>query len=97
MGLDTFRQIQGASVGSPPAPVLLCVGCSGTEYMTIKSFRAQLTDAGLLHSFIMRRSELQTYRTKLMFQLDFYGLPIEMEHVPGEELLGSITSTVQGR
>ena len=31
-----------------------------------------------------------------MFRLDFYGLPIELEHVPGEELLGSITSTQQG-
>ena len=33
---------------------------------------------------------------RLLVQLDFYGLPIELEHVPGEELLGSITSTVQG-
>ena len=35
---------------------------------------------------------------KLLLRLGFYGLPIELEHVPGpgEELLGSITSTTQG-
>ena len=44
----------------------------------------------------MRRSKLCTDWTKLLFRLDFYGLPIELEHVPGEELLGSITSTQQG-
>ena len=74
------------------------------EYLTIKSLRTHVLDAELLRSFryadnrcfFLRRSELQTDWAKLLFQLDFYGLPIELEYVPGEQLLGSITSTQQG-
>ena len=46
--------------------------------------------------FFLCRSELQTDWASLLFRLDFYGLPIELEHVPGEELLRSITSMQQG-
>ena len=74
------------------------------EYLTIQSLRTHLADAGLLRSFrhadnrcfCLRRSELRTDWARLLFRLDLYGWRIELEHVPGEELLGSITSTQQG-
>ena len=104
VGLDTYCQIQGACMGSPLAPVLCAMGAAEQEYLTIKSLRAHLLDAGLLRSsryadnrcFFLRSSELQVDWARLRFRLDFYGLPIELEYVPGEELLGSITSTQQG-
>ena len=104
VGLDTYCQNQGACVGSPLAPVLCALVAAEQEFLTIRSLRTHLADAGLLRSFryadnrcfFLRRSELQTEWTNLLFRLDFYGLPIELEQVPGEELLGSITSTQQG-
>ena len=104
VGLDTYCQIQGACIGSPLAPVLCAMVAAEQEYLTIKCLCTHPLDAGLLRSFryednrcfFFRRSELQTDWARLLFQLDFYGLPIELEYVPGEELLGSITSTQQG-
>ena len=104
VGLDTYCQVQGACMGSPMAPVLCALVAAEQEFLTIRSLRTHLADAGLLRSFryadnrclFLRRSELQTEWARLLFRLDFYGLPIELEHVPGEELLGSITSTQQG-
>ena len=104
VGLGTYCQIQGACMGSPLAPVLCALVAAEQEFLTICSLRTHLADAGLLRSFryadnqcfFLRRSELQTEWTNLLFRLDFYGLPIELEQVPGEELLGSITSTQQG-
>ena len=96
--LDTYCQIQGACMGSPLAPVLCALVAAEQEFLTIRSSRTHLAGAGLLRSFRYadNRCELQTEWTRLLFRLDFYGLPIELEHVPGEELLGSITSTQQG-
>ena len=90
-------------MGSPLAPVLCALVAAEQEFLTIRSLRAHLADAGLLRSFryadnrcfFLRRSELRTDWTRLLFRLDFYGLPIELENVPGEELLGSIASTQQ--
>ena len=104
VGLDTYCQIQGACMGSPLAPVLCALVAAEQEFLTIRSLRTHLADAGLLRSFryadnrcfFLRRSELQTAWAKLFFRLDFYGLPIELEQVRGEELLGSITSAQQG-
>ena len=104
VGLDTYCQIQGACMGSPLAPVLCALVAAEQEFLMIRSLRTHLADAGLLRSvryadnrcFFLRRAELQTEWTNLLFRLDFYGLPIELEQVPGEELVGSITSTQQG-
>ena len=104
VGLDTYCQIKGACVGSPLAPVVCALVAVEQEFLTIGSLRTHLADAGLLRSFrcadnrcfFLRRSELQTDWARLLFRLDFYGLPIELEHVPGQELLGSIASTQQG-
>ena len=104
VGMDTFCQIQGACMGSPLAPVLCAMVAAEQEYSTIRSLRTQLEDAGLLRRFryadnrcfFLRQSECHTDWTCLFLRLDFYGLPIELEHVPGEELLGSITSATQG-
>ena len=103
VGLDTYCQIQGACMGSLLAPVLCALVAAEQKFLTTRSLRTHLADAGLLRSFryadnrcfFLRRSELQTERARLLFRLDFYGLPIELEHVPGEELLRSITSTQQ--
>ena len=91
-------------MGSPLTPVLCALVAAEQEFLMIRSLRTHLADAGLLRSvryadnrcFFLRRAELQTEWTNLLFRLDFYGLPIELEQVPGEELLGSITSTQQG-
>ena len=90
-------------MGSPLAPVLCALVAAEQEFLTIRSLCTHLADAGLLNSFryadnrcfFLRRSQVQTDWARLLFRLDFYGLPIELEHVPGEELLGSITSTQQ--
>ena len=104
VGLDTYCQIQGACMGSPLAPVLCALVAAEQEFLTLRRLRTHLADAGLLNSFryadnrcfFLHRSQVQTDWARLLFRLDFYGLPIELEHVPGEELLGSITSTQQG-
>ena len=104
VGQDTFRQIQGASMGSPLAPVLCSLVAAEQEFLLIHSFRQQLHAAGLLRAFrfadnrcfFLRQSEMHTDWATMTLQLAFYGLPIELEHVPGEQLLGSITSTIQG-
>ena len=104
MGMDTFCQIQGACMGSPLAPVLCAMVAAEQEFLTIRSLRTQLDDAGLLRSFryadnrcfFLRRAECHTDWACLFLRLDFYGLPIELELVPGEELLGSTTSVTQG-
>ena len=104
VGMDTFCQIQGACMGSPLAPVLCAMVAAEQEFLTIRSLRTQLDDAGLLRSFryadnrcfFLRRAECYTDWACLFLRLDFYGLPIELELVPGEELLGSTTSVTQG-
>ena len=104
VALGTYCQIQEACMGSPLAPVLCALVAAEQEFLMIRSLRTHLVDAGLLRSFryadnrcfFLRRSELQTDWARLLFRLDFYGLPMELEHVPGQELLGSITSTQQG-
>ncbi|CAE7209145.1 unnamed protein product [Symbiodinium sp. KB8] len=104
VGMDTFCQIQGACMGSPLAPVLCAMVAAEQEFLTIRSLRTQLDDAGLLRifryadnrCFFLRRAECHTDWACLFLRLDFYGLPIELELVPGEELLGSTTSVTQG-
>ena len=104
VGQASFRQIQGASMGSPLAPVLCFLVAAEQELLLIRSFRQQLHEAGLLRAFryadnrcfFLRQSEMHTDWATMTLQLAFYGLPIELEHVPGEQLLGSTTSTVQG-
>ena len=91
-------------MGSPLAPVLCSLVAAEREFLLIHTFRQQLHAAGLLRAFryadnrcfFLRSSELHTDWTELILQLAFYGLPIELEHVPGEQLLGSTTSTIQG-
>ena len=51
VGKDTFRQIQGASMGSPLAPVLCSLVAAEQEFLLIHSFRQQLHAAGLLRAF----------------------------------------------
>ena len=84
VGLDTYCQTQGACMGSPLAPVLCVLVAAEQEYLTIQSLRIRLADAGLLRSFryadnrcfFLRHSELRTDWARLLFQLDFYGLPM---------------------
>ena len=86
VGLDTYCQIQGACMGSPLAPQFF------VQWLQ-QSLRVHILDAGLLRSFryadtrcfFLRRSELQADWATLLLRLDFYGLPIELEHVPGYE------------
>ena len=51
VGLDTYCQIQGACMGSPLAPVLCALVAAEQEFLTIRSLRTHLADAGLLRSF----------------------------------------------
>ena len=51
VGRDTFCQIQGASMGSPLAPVLCSLVAAEQEFLLIRSFRQQLHAAGLLRAF----------------------------------------------
>ena len=96
VGMDTFCQIRGACMGSPLAPVLCAMVAAEQEFLTVRSLRTQLDDAGLRRSFryadnrcfFLRRAECYTDWACLFLRLDFYGLPIELEQVPGEELLG---------
>ena len=78
-------------MGSPLAPVLCAMVAAEQEYLTIHSEAPSQLHYADNRCFFLRRSELQTDWARLLF----YGLPIELQYVPGEDLLGSITSTQQ--
>ena len=58
VGLGTYCQIQGACVGSPLAPVLCALVAAEQEFLTIRSLRAHLADAGLLRFHVRRQPML---------------------------------------
>ena len=103
-GRDTFRQVQGACMGSPLAPVLCSIVAAEQEFVFRQSFTSQLQDAGLLRGFryadnrcfFLRESECATAWARLALPLEFYEAPILLEDVPGEKLLGTTTSVAQG-
>ncbi|CAE7240415.1 AMY1.1, partial [Symbiodinium sp. CCMP2592] len=103
-GIHTFKQIQGASMGSALAPVLCTLVASTTEFLWLRNFRTILNNIGFqtaaryadnrvfhLHSGIQRNPWLQ-----LLFHLEFYGSPIILEDVLTETFLGTTCSNVQG-
>ena len=103
-GSHAFRQIQGAAMGSAFAPVLCTMVANTTELITLKHFRESLRSSGLLSGFRYADNRAFLLSTlnqgndwrRLLLSLEFYGLPILLENVPGEELLGTTCSTQQG-
>ena len=102
-GRYTFRQIQGASMGSAVAPVLCTLVANTTEFILLKNFRECLLTSGMLTGFryadnraflLSSFSRYNDWRL-LCLNLGFYGEPILLEHVSGEELLGTICSVPQ--
>ena len=98
-GAFTFRQIQGASMGSALAPVLCTLVASTTQFLWLRNFRNTLFKLGLgtavryadksaflFHEGLRRNSWTQ----------EFYGPPILLEYVHEEKFLGTICSVVQG-
>ena len=75
-----------------------------TEFITLKHFRESLRSSGLLSGFRYADNRAFLLSTlnqgndwrRLLLNLEFYGLPILLENVPGEELLGTTCSTQQG-
>ena len=98
--LSDTRGLRGITVGT----CSLCIGRSRTGISEDPELTYPPCRCRFATQFQVRGQPmlfLAPFRTpdrlgKITFQLEFYGLPIELEHVPGEELLGSITSTQQG-
>ena len=103
-GAFTFRQIQGASMGSALAPVLCTPVASTTELLWLRNFRNILFKIGFctavrhadnraspFHEGLRRNSW-----TQLLLNLEFYGPPILLEYVHEEKFLGTVCSVVQG-
>ena len=91
-------------MGSAFAPVLCAMVANTTEFIMLKHCRESLRSSGLLSGFRYadhRAFLLSTLNRgndwrRLLLNLEFYGLPILLENVPGEELLGVTCSTQQG-
>ena len=103
-GTFTFKQIQGASVGSALAPVLCTLVASTAEFLWLHNFRNVLLNIGL-HT-AARYAENRAFHfhtgirhnpwTQLLLHLEFYGAPILLEDDPEEKFLGTICSVTQG-
>ena len=103
-GHFTFRQIQGASMGSALAPVLCTLAASTTEYIWLRSFRVFVHNIGLStamryadnRAFLFHSGILRNPWSRLLLNLEFYGAPILLEDVLEETFLGTTCSVVQG-
>eukprot|EP00439_Symbiodinium_sp_Y106_P067317 s4835_g11.t1 len=103
-GAFTFRQIQGASMGSALAPVLCTLVASTTEFLRLRNFRNILFNIGLCtavryadnRAFHFHEGLRRNSWTQLFLNLEFYGSPILLEYVHEEKFLGTVCSVVQG-
>ena len=104
-GAFTFRQIQGASMGSALAPVVCTLMTSRTEFLWLRNFRKLLLNIGLLSTavrcadngaFHFHKGLRRNLWTQLLLNLEFYGSPILLEYVHKEKFLGTICSMAQG-
>ena len=103
-GAFTFRQIQGASMGSALAPVLCTLVASTTEFLWLRNFRNTLFNIGLCttvryadnRAFHFHEGLRRNSWTQLLLNLEFYGPPILLEYVHEEKFLGTVCSVVQG-
>ena len=105
-GTFTFKQIQGASMGSALAPALCTLVASTTEFLWLHNFRNVLLNIGL-HTAV-RYADNRAFHlnfhtgirhnawTQLLLHLEFYGAPILLEDVPEEKFLGTTCSVTQG-
>ena len=101
-GRFTFKQIQGASMGSALAPVSCTLVASATEFLWLHD---ALLNIGL-HTAV-RYADNRAFHfhtgirrnpwTQLLLNLEFYGAPILLEDVPEEKFLGTICSVTQGK
>ena len=69
-------------MGSPLAPVLCALVAAEPECLTIRSLRTVLQRQVCFAVSGMQITAAEW--TNLLFRLDFYGLPIELEQVPGK-------------
>ena len=96
-GTFTFKQIQGASMGSALAPVLCTLVASTTEFLWLPNFRNVLLNIGL-HTAV-RYADHRAFHfhtgirrnpwTRLLLHLEFYGAPMLLEDVSEEKFLGN--------
>ena len=101
-GAFTFKQIQGASMGSALAPVLRTLVASTTEFLWLHNFRNVTFNIGLYtavryadnRAFHFHTGIRRNPWTQLLLNLEFYGALILLEDVP--EFPGTICSVVQG-
>ena len=103
-GTFTFKQIQGASVGSALAPVLCTLVASTTAFLWLHNFRNVLLNIGL-HTAV-RYADNRAFHfhtgirrnpwTQLLLHLECYGAPILLGDVPEGKFLGTICSVTQG-
>ena len=103
-GTFTFKQIQGASMGSALAPVLCTLVASTTEFLWLPNFRNVLLNIGL-HTAV-RYADHRAFHfhtgirrnpwTRLLLHLEFCGAPFRLEDVPEEKFLGTICWVTQG-
>ena len=98
-GAFTFRQIQGASMGSALAPVLCTLVASTTQFLRLRNFRNTLFKLGLGTAVRYADKSAFLFREGLRrnsWTQEFYGPPILLEYVHEEKFLGTICSVVQG-
>ena len=104
-GALTFKQIQGASMGSALAPVLCTLVASTTEFLWLRNFRSILFNIGLCtavryadnRAFHFHEGLRRNSWTQLLLSLEFYGPPILLEYVHEAKFLGTICSVVHRR
>ena len=83
-GAFTFKQIQGASMGSALAPVLCTLVASTAEFLWLHNFRNVTFNIGLhtavccadIRAFYFHTGIRRSPWTQLLLSLEFYGAPI---------------------
>ncbi|CAE7029070.1 unnamed protein product [Symbiodinium sp. CCMP2592] len=103
-GFHTFRQIQGASMGSALAPVLCTLVASTIEFLWLRNFRTILNNIGFQTAARYADNRVFHVQTgihrnpwlQLLFHLEFYGAPIILEDVSTKMFLGTTCSVTQG-
>ena len=103
-GCYTFKQIQGASMGSALAPVLCTLVASTIEFVWLRNFRTVLYNIGFQQAARYADNRIFHFHVgirrnpwlRLLFHLEFYGVPILLEDVLSENFLGTTCSVTQG-
>ena len=103
-GFFTFRQIQGASMGSALAPALCNLVAPTSEFLWLRNFRNVMHNIGLHtavryadnRAFHFHTSILAIHGLNCCSIWNFYGAPILLEDAPEDKFLGTICSVVQG-